>query len=302
MIDINFEKNPELYTDTAVCLKFLKEIKDSDYQYPKQKIKFHIYTEIKTEKELMSIKSYLATQSLEHTELVVWSDYDISDNPMIQPYKKYITLNVYDPQKEAIGTPLARNKRLKNKDGLYYLQSDLARILLLYKYGGIWYDMDVILLRDFKPILDQEYMYMWGGETDFINQGACATVISGHAGSEFMTKLIKKLKKTKAKPNSLCWGKKMFAEIYRKYKFNIMPSAFFNTEWGMSVNEQGVNGTEIETRWFFNPLVNEEHLFLDAFGWHWHNSSKKTFRILPGSKFELIQKIIDEKLRNRGIV
>lgn len=250
----------------------------------------------------MAVKSYLATQNLEKTELVIWSDYDISDNPLIQPYKKYITLKVYNPQEEAVGTPLARNKRLKIKDALYYLQSDLARILLLYKYGGVWFDMDVILLRDFKPILDQEYMYMWGGETDFVKEGACATVLSGKAGSEFMTKLIKKVRKTKAKPNSLCWGKKMFAEIYRKYKFNVMPATFFNTEWGMSSAEGEVSGNEIESRWFFNPLIHEEHLFLEAFGWHWHNSSKKKMRVFPGSKFDLLEKLTDERLKKEGII
>ena len=54
------------------------------------------------------------------------------------------------------------------------------RLLVLHKYGGVWVDMDVVFLRDFKPLLDQEWMYMWGSETDFIKEGACATVLSLH--------------------------------------------------------------------------------------------------------------------------
>jgi len=300
-VNVGFETNPELYSDYKACLEFLRNIKNSDYSYPKEKVKFHIYTEIKTAKELMAIKSYLATQNLEKTELIVWSDYDISDNILIQPYKKYITLKVYNPMHEAVGTPLEGNKKLKLKDGLYYLQSDLARILLLYKYGGVWYDMDVILLRDFKPILKQEYMYQWGGETDFEKQGACATVIAGKTKSEFMTYLMKELMRTKAKANSVCWGKKMFARIYRKYSFNILPCGFFNTEWCMGGEKNNYLGSEIESRWFFNPLNNDQHLFLEAFAWHWHNSSKKKFNVFPGSKFDLLEKFIDKKLQERGI-
>ena len=41
---------------------------------------------------------------------------------------------------------------LKAMDGKHYLQSDLLRILVLYKYGGVWVDMDIIFLRDFKPL------------------------------------------------------------------------------------------------------------------------------------------------------
>ena len=141
MIDISFERNRELYEDYEECIKFLKTVDNSDYEYPQEKVKFHIYTEIKTTKELMAIKSYLATQNLEKTELVVWSDYDISDNPLVQPYKDMVTLKVYDPEMEAIGTPLEGNEKLKMKDPKYYLQSDLANYFFyinMEECGTIW--------------------------------------------------------------------------------------------------------------------------------------------------------------------
>ena len=301
MIDISFERNRELYEDYEECIKFLKTVDNSDYEYPQEKVKFHIYTEIKTTKELMAIKSYLATQNLEKTELVVWSDYDISDNPLVQPYKDMVTLKVYDPEMEAIGTPLEGNEKLKMKDPKYYLQSDLARLLLLYKYGGVWYDMDVILLRDFKPILDQEYMYMWGSETDFVRQGACATVLAGHPKSDFMLQLLVQLIGTPARAGTTCWGKDMFALLYSRYRFNIMPAAFFNIEWYINRKEPGL-GDKIESQWFLNPLENDEHMFLDSFGWHWHNSSKKDFDVVEGSKFRNLEKLIDSKLKEKGLL
>ena len=304
MIDINFDKNTNLYEDYEQCIKFLKvieEVEEKEFTYPDEVVKFHVYSEIKTPKELMVIKSYLATQNLDKTEMIVWSDYDITDNKLIEPYKNYITFKVYDPELEAEGTPLEGNVKLKMRDPKYYLQSDLARILLLYKYGGIWVDMDVILLRDFKPILDQEYMYMWGSETDFEREGACATVLSGKSKSEFMAELIKQLIQTDARPGTTCWGKDMFAALYKRYTFNVLPAGFFNIEWCINKKHPGL-GDKIESQWFIKHLENKEHLFLESFGWHWHNSSKKDFEVVQGSKFDILEKLTDKRLKEKGIL
>ena len=42
MIDISLEKNPELYFDYAKGLEFLSSLKDEDFEYPEEKVKFHI--------------------------------------------------------------------------------------------------------------------------------------------------------------------------------------------------------------------------------------------------------------------
>ena len=242
MINLNLENNPILYKDYEEGLKFLATLKDEDYEYPKDITLFHIYTEIKNDKELECIKSFLATQHLEKTKLIVWSDYDINDNPLIQPYKKYLDLRIWDAKKEAEDTPLAGKSHLDAVDGKYWLQSDLLRILVLYKYGGVWVDSDIILLRDWKPILDQEYMYQWGSETNYKEEGACATVLSGFKESEFMTHLINGVVESEILPNTTVWGKDMFAKTWNKWPhFTIFPSTFFNTEWLVSKKYPGLD-------------------------------------------------------------
>ena len=67
MINLNLENNPILYKDYEEGLKFLANVKDEDYEYPNDITLFHIYTEIKNDKELECIKSFLATQHLEKT-------------------------------------------------------------------------------------------------------------------------------------------------------------------------------------------------------------------------------------------
>ena len=90
MIDISFDKNPILYKDYEACQKMLSTIKNEDYEYPKNITLFHIYTEFRTDKEVECLKSFLATQNLDKCKLIIWSDYDINDNPLIQKYKKYL--------------------------------------------------------------------------------------------------------------------------------------------------------------------------------------------------------------------
>lgn len=301
-VNISFETHPQYYHDFEECLKLLREIDGSSYSYPEDVTNFHIYTEVRTDKELVAIESFLATQNLNKCKLIVWSDYDISDNPRIQAYKHLLDLRVYDPVKEAVGTPLENYANLlQAKDSKYYLQSDLLRILVLYKYGGVWFDMDVILLRDFLPILDQEYMYMWGSETDFVREGACATVLALKTKSEFATNLIDQIIRTPYVTNTTCWGKDMFASLYRSAQFPILPSTFFNTEWCINVKYPGM-GDFIDKGWFKNEGYGEKYLFLEAFGWHWHNSSNKHKNIEDSSKFDLLQKFVKNKLKERNII
>ena len=301
MIDISFEKNSNLYLNYLDCLDFLRNIKNENYEYPVEKVNFHIYSEFRTDKEIVSLMSFFATQNLDKTKVIVWSDYDITNEPRVQRFKDLVDFRVWDVKSEAIGTPIENQTRMFSaSDEKHYLQSDLLRLLALYKYGGVWIDMDVILLRDFRPILDQEYMYMWGSETNFASQGACASVLSLKKESEFSLKLLEEAKKMSIVPNSTCWGKDMFAQLYRHYKFDIMPTSFFNIEWCINKHTPGL-GDYIEQGWFKNRQDNKDFMFFESFAWHWHNSSKKNLIIEPNSKFDLLIKFIENKLIEKGL-
>ena len=94
---INLKDNRLFYEDFSAGLQYLNNVNFDDYEYPKERMKFHVYTEAKTEKQLESIKSYLATQDLDKTELIVWCDYDITNQANMQPYKDLVTIKVYNP-------------------------------------------------------------------------------------------------------------------------------------------------------------------------------------------------------------
>lgn len=296
MINLNAKTNPELFLDYRKGLEYLKTIKDEDYEYPDDIINFHIYSEIRTDKELSCVKSYFATQNLEKTKLIIWSDYDISNQENLKPFADKIDFRVYDPLKEAKGTFLENNNDiLMAHDSMYYLKSDLLRLLILYKYGGIWIDMDILLLRDFKPLLDQEWMYQWGSETNYGVDGACATVLSLKKGSILSEMLLKEVLTMPIYTNSTTWGKNLFAKVYQKYEFDVFPSTFFNTEWLISKVDEQLS-FELQSKMWFETECPDELLFLDAFAWHWHNSSNKHRVINNNSKFDKLNKIIEKKI------
>jgi hypothetical protein len=290
---------PIFYKDYELCLNFLDTV---DFNIKRNNVcNYHTYSEIKTEKELMVVKSFLATQNLETSKFILWSDYDISDNKLIQPYKNYIELRVFNPEEESKGTCLENKKQhLSSNDNLYWLKSDLFRILATYKYGGVFTDMDFIYLNNFSPILDLEFTYQWGSELDFAGFGSCGTVMKLDKKSDLAEMMLQELCNSHISPNTTIWGKDLFAKVYRKNKFTILPSTFFNTEWMINKKYPG-KGDSTEHGWF-NKNEHSTDLFLNTFGWHWHNSSHKTKIVNEGSKFDLLTKYIDNKLRDKGII
>ncbi len=295
MLNVSFENNPEIYTDIDSCMAYLRTVKPEQHPWPEGMTTFHVYTEVKSPKELMVIKSFLATQDLNRCQLVVWSDISIETNPLIQSYRDYITLKVWDPIEEAKGTPLeGYHDILSARDYLYWIQSDLLRLLALYKYGGIWVDMDIIFLRDFRPILDQEFMYAWSADTDFASNGACGSVLGLERHSELAARLLEAVITTPYREATTCWGRNIFAEVYRETPYSVLPCGFFNTEW---ISDD----TTLEDQLFEKALENNIHLFEDAFAWHWHNSSNKEQNVSQGSKFDRLEAMIHSKLEFKGI-
>lgn len=298
MIDISLEKNRSLYEDWKACVEWLKNFEDTSYTYPSEKTYFHLYSEIKTEKELLAVKSFFATQNLEKCNLVLWSDYNVVENPLLAPYRAWIDFRIFDPVMEAKGTILEGNLRhLQASDSLHYMKSGLLRFLMPHKMGGIWYDMDMVLLRDFKAILDQEFAYMWGTVTDFSGFGPCAALMGIHKGSQHSTICLEELIRAPIIPNTVCRDHQLLAKVFQRRPFSVFPSVFFNTEWQMDAPEGALD----QRGWF----IKNEHsnkLFLEAFAWHWHNSSNKDKPIEPESKFYLLNKLTDENLKKRGIL
>lgn len=305
MLNISKETHPNLYKDYKEGLNYLSQIKYEDYEYPESPVIFHIYTDLKTDKEVECVKSFIATQNLEKTKLMIWSDYDISDHPIITKYKKFVETKVFKREEEAVGTPLENHPVwIKGNifDYKHYMLSGLLRFLVTYKYGGVWADMDMVFLRDFKPILDQEWAYMWGSSLDFENHGPCAAMMNFKKQSALSELCIYEICSTAFQPDSTALDHQLLAKVYRKKPFTVFPSTFFNTEWLMDRTPDGAKLRNIIGTFFESINTNEDVLFLDAFAWHWHHSSHKNKKIETNSKFQMLQARTEKELLNKGLL
>jgi hypothetical protein len=303
MINIDIKTDKEYYIDFYKSLALLRNLDYNQYTYPEQ-TNFHVYSDIKNPQELLVVKSYLATQNLSKTNLTLWSDYDISNNPLIKPYLKYINYKIYNPLIEGKDTPLEGKEHLRAQGIFHYVQADLFRIIVLHNYGGIFTDMDIVFLRDMKPILDQEFMYLWGHYTE--NFEICATVLSLFKNSELSKLLLEEAAKIPVKEyyEKLWFCCYLYDIVYKKHPFRIFPSAFFNTEW--QITPEIVKGTSLEG-FQFDPFkyskYTTETLFPEAFTWHWHNGGgRRQGKPEQSSKFALYNSAIDNKLLQIGII
>jgi len=302
MININLENNRDLYVDYEESLKFLQSLDESLYEYPSETTYFHLYSEIKNDLELMAVKSYFATQNLEKTQLILWSDYDVTKNERLKPFRDLINFKVYKPLELAKGTPLeGNNRQLLATDTRHYMMSGMLRFLATYVKGGIWYDMDMILLRDFVPILDQEFAYSWGGVLDFSGFGSCAALMGINKGSEHSGICLDEISRAPIRSNTVCRDRELLAGVYRRKPFTVFPTSFFNTEWMINQKYPGL-ANKFQTGWF-NKNDYSEQLFPGAFAWHWHNGGGiNKYVVQPGSKFHILVSIIDRKLKERNLV
>ncbi|GAA5834234.1 hypothetical protein JCM3766R1_004496 [Sporobolomyces carnicolor] len=113
----------------------------------------------------LTLDAWLVTQPFETSSLIWWYE---GDGPSPEfaakytgpdsPYRKIVSFRKFD-DRFAHGTCLSRMKewidpQYQKKVNLpVTTRSDLIRLLLLSKFGGIWLDTDSIPLRDFTPLI-----------------------------------------------------------------------------------------------------------------------------------------------------
>lgn len=278
---ISFETHRYLYTQEGVyrSLIFAQNLPVA----ATEPTTFHFYWRVPrdfTRKQVLPLKSAIVTQR-PGTEICLWSNVDLSRHPLVIPLLPYITLRRWDWQQEAVGTPVEALSGLTD-DSLCYLGGDLFRLLCLYKYGGVYCDMDVVLLRDFSPLLLWQFMYQWGGA----GVVACAPALWANgaimrlfAGSLVARQLLEELARTPGRANDFCWG----ADLYRKVNgYAILPGAWFNTEWLLG-----------QTLRPFTKSAESAQLYEGAFAWHWHNKWDEP--IEEGCKFHLLEQQIERR-------
>jgi hypothetical protein len=255
------------------------------------KMVFHCFWRVPKDfgrKQLAVLKSIIVNHS-DDIEINFWSNVDLSSNEYLKEVLPYINLKLWDLESEIKGTILEDCPFMqpnKINDDTCYLEGDVFRLLVLHKYGGIYIDMDVLILRDLSPLNELEFLYQWG--TSGFNSNEPKITMNGaimrlDKNSPLSEEFLSILKLTPPSKNTFDWGNKMYSKI-SKNNLLVLPCVWFNSEWGFE-------GTSC------NPFKNvgDVELFDGAFTWHWHN--KWDDYIEDGSKFQIIESLHHEKFK-----
>jgi len=97
-----------------------------------------------SEKHLLSIKSCYKTNK---NKIILWLQNVNDPLNLIPEIQKYAEVKMFDLDREWISS---WDKQFINWHIILY--SDLVRMLLLYNYGGVWFDLDIFFLRSFEPL------------------------------------------------------------------------------------------------------------------------------------------------------
>jgi hypothetical protein len=140
---------------------------------------------------------------------------------------------------------------------------------VLYKYGGLYFDLDVMFLKNLGALLNTEFCYAWEAQ-----KYANSAVLNIKCKSDVSTyMLLKSIQKGSALP----WEIFQYADLQLKNLY-VLPSAFFDPVWQGLVEEEHPF-TDFSK--FFIPFNDDfpnkfnissyKEFFPGCYAYHWHN-------------------------------
>ncbi len=271
------------YEDVDAGIQNLKTNNwDSLPRYTDESIIFHVYWYGRiTRKQILCINSYLYSQDLNHSKLYVWLDYltwENSDRHLI-PKHQNIEIKKYIPRELAIETNW-ENKNFINFRSYLKFRSDTARLLFLYQYGGLYFDLDMVLLKDLKPVLGIEFCYAWSNLK---------------RGNNGMLRLFQKSKNTKIImdkyyeeiPKTIETNQLIFTDDLNIY---CLPCVIFDPVWILFDTKSKSKFSELSNfDDFFKETKEDINDFFDnqILAYHWHSRNEN--HIEKNSYFEKLE-------------
>lgn len=275
MINLSEEAYKPLYYNLKSGLAFCSSIRDREGE----PTTFHVFWNPSNipigRRHLLMLKSIIATQT-KNSKIIFWSNVNLQDTPILAPVLPFIEFKILNLLEEFNKVPIEYRMNYDYVSN-FYAGSDFIRYVLLYNYGGVWIDADIILLRNLTPFLDQEFAYKWS-----IIDGINGAVLHLNKGGKTALSLIKGVFETPA-VHIASWSTNVLSNIYKRDKsFTVFPCTFFDPSW---LNEENQFFTA-------NTLFNDE-LYKGAFSVHLHNNWATT--IESGCRFEKYEQLIEEK-------
>jgi hypothetical protein len=244
-------------TDYDKTIGLAKELNGS-YDKP---VIFHAYWHgTLNEKHFMSIKScwFFNIKKYANRKIILWLENN-SSNEWNEKILEFAEVKSFVIDTELKNTFMEDVKF--NRDRIPYY-ADMIRNLLLYKYSGCWFDLDVFFLRDFSPLFS-EYeneilVYQWEVQ-NYPNNAIYISLVPENIKMKSNIEFIMQRNRG--------WGFQQ-AELTYDLPLDILvlPCSWFDAGWVM--------GIRFEDETFFlssDKTHTFENFFNGAFCYHWHN-------------------------------
>lgn len=295
-------QNLELMTDMHTYFSYIdderrKQLKEEilnrqkNTDIKKEKIIAHAYWygEI-GRKQAFSILSYLATQDLSQTEVWLWLDEEsgyagYEQNVYLKGLLPYIKIKKYNPKDELKGVICFNRIIFTQKDNLAY-RADGFRLLVLYKYGGLYFDLDICFLEDVLCLCKKQgWCYGWEKQA-YANNALLYFPRDGE------NSLIKYLFFKAQRKAPMPWA--VFNYTDRKLRHLIVyPYQLFDPAWMNQNHEASDESFDL----FFQSDGFSKDFYPGALAYHWHNRWELT--VEEGSNFAIFERRYQEILRKK---
>ena len=295
----------EKYDDTEFVYNFLNEnetIGDEDAEYNGL---WHVHwrSSLDNNKVILQIKSILATQYV--TKIYFWiENEEVTKNspsyPNLMQFKDFIEIKIFD--KKIIYS--APGKSGVNKwVGFYYdeqqsdvrYKTDIFKPVILSIYGGMYTDLDTLMLRDVRDIKVKNWSSRWGN-ADFME---CCILKLEKGSLVYQNLFLNDPRNPQCFLNLKNELPQAFNYKYDNIDVTSLPSTFFDIIWINKDTELSFFPINESYKFFeeTNKEITMDNFFKGCFSYHWHNywnnpELKKSF---AGRLNEDLDRIIEEK-------
>ena len=241
----------------------LTELAPSGKSYSK-KVIFHCYWSGALNKlHFLSIFSCYFFNVLHNKnfKIVLWVN-NSKNNFYYRKIKKFAEIKEFEFESEVRNTVFENEKKFKVQKKVTH-QANLIRSILLYNYGGCWFDLDIFFLRSFEPLFNdfekEICLYQWENK----NYPNNAIYISLEPKSENFKQNVEYIINLQKG-----WGFQQANLTFdMPLKLLILPCSWFDPDWIKP---------ESEKKWdsFFkntHSIINQNNFHPGSFTYHWHN-------------------------------
>lgn len=178
-----------------------------------------------------------------------------------------VTVKVFDRYEQAKGTPYEGHEDRLFRFGTT-LNTDEIRCIACYKYGGFYFDFDVVFLKDMSSLTIDEFVYRWELQP-FANSAIMYLKKRSDIGKAILNRMLQ---------IDSPYPPKVFTDDFcKRVDLKILPCELFDAGWLPDCDPN------IDCAKFFNENASFDitTFCINSYAYHWHN--KWTSVIHPDS-------------------